>query len=86
MGFFSTVSEGIQELGQQMIDNPNDWVQGQYHFINISNSDIKIWTANGAMFLKFEGNDGMNSSEKRYLNKCIKKSISNRINLAIKKL
>mgnify|MGYP003153190256 CR=1 FL=1 len=73
------ISEGVQEIGRHMIDNPHDWVQGMYEYRNVTNRDIAIWTSNGASFIKFNGNNGLNFREKCYLNRCIKKSIANKL-------
>ena len=73
------ISEGVKQIGKQMIENPHDWIQGMYEYSNKSNPDIKIWTCNGAHFIKFDGNTGLNLREKFYLNRCIKKSIANKL-------
>jgi len=73
------VSDGIKKLGQQMIDNPLDWVQGQYEFVNRKNRDVAIWTCNGINSIKIFGFDGLTKSEKIYINNCIKMAIANRL-------
>lgn len=70
------VSEGVRLLAKQMIDNPHDWRQTQYHFVNKSHPDIAIWTANGVSFIAIEGNDAFTLAEKRYLLNAINKSIA----------
>ena len=74
--FFNQVSEGVKLLAKQMIDNPNDWVQGAYHFQNVTHRDIAIWTANGVNFIKIEGNDAFTRAEKRHLLDAINKSVA----------
>ena len=73
---FGKVSEGVRLLAQQMIEHPEDWEQGSYYFSNVKSKDISIWTANGAMFIRLNGNDGFTYAEKRYLNDAIKQSIA----------
>ena len=77
---FLEISEGVREIAQQMIDNPHDWRQEDYHFRNISHPDIAIWTANGAFGIELNGFDGLSLVEKHYLNRAIKKSIANKLN------
>lgn len=74
MGIF--ISEGVKILAKQMIEHPEDWRQGMYHFSNKTHNDISIWTANGWPFLKLNGNEAFNVFEKLYLNAVIKKSIA----------
>lgn len=73
------ISQGIKDIAKQMIENPNDWVQGEYEFINRKNLDIKVWTSNGVLFINFRGNSGLNIFEKIYLNRAIKQSIANKL-------
>lgn len=73
------VSDGMRKIGQQMIDNPMDWVQGTYEFTNKKNQDVRIWTCNGISNIKINGFDGLSLSEKIYINNCIKMSIANRL-------
>ena len=73
------VSDGIKKLGQQMIDNPLDWVQGMYEFVNKKNRDVAIWTCNGINSIKISGFDGLSYADKVYINNCIKMSIANRL-------
>ncbi len=73
------ISEGVQLLVQQMIEHPEDWKQGQYHFSNIKHRDINIWTANGDNCIAFGGNECLTSAEKRYIANGIKKSIALRL-------
>ena len=73
------ISEGVKEIGQQMIDNPHGWVQGDYEFTNKKHTDIRLWTSNGFFYLKLNGNDSLGIFEKIYLNRCIKKSIANKL-------
>jgi len=72
-------TEGIIKLGQQMIDNPLDWVQGMYCFTNLKNKDIAIWTCNGISCIKIGGFTGLSYSDKVYINNCIKISMANRL-------
>ncbi len=65
------ISEGCRELGEQIINNPGDWIQGEYYFQNKTNKDIKIWTANGISSLQLNGNAGFNGAERRHINKAI---------------
>ena len=73
------ISEGVEKLGKQMINNPMDWIQGCYEFVNQKNKDVRIWTCNGIGYIKISGFDGLSYSEKIYLNNCIKMSIANRL-------
>ena len=73
------ISKGVKLLGQQMIDNPLDWVQGGYEFVNQKNKDVRIWTCNGISYMKINGFDGLSFTEKVYINNCIKLSIANRL-------
>ena len=73
------ISEGVRLLVQQMIDHPEDWRQGPYHFSNIKHKDINIWTANGKIFIKYEGNACLNHAEKCHIANGIKKSIALRL-------
>lgn len=73
------ISEGVKLIAQQMIENTHDWQQGAYHFQNVTNKDLNIWTANGENFIRMEGGDIFASAEKRYLIDAIKKSIANRL-------
>jgi hypothetical protein len=73
------ISEGVQLLVQQMIEHPEDWEQGQYHFSNIKHRDINIWTSNGNSFIKFEGNECLTYAEKCHIADGIKKSIALRL-------
>ena len=76
---FCKISEGVKEIAKQMIENPHDWIQTEYEYVNVSNHDIRIWTSNGTPFIKLNGNDAFNIREKAYLNKAIKKSIANKL-------
>jgi hypothetical protein len=78
MGVF--VSQGIKELCKSMIDNPHDWVQTGYKFVNIKHSDISIWTANGLSFIQINGNDGLSFCEKICVLRAIKLTIARRLN------
>lgn len=70
---FFTVSRGVKELAASMIENPGDWVQGTYEFFNTTYPDIRIWTANGATFLRIGGNACLSLAEKFYLAKAMGK-------------
>jgi hypothetical protein len=76
---FCKISEGCKDIAKQMIDNPHDWVQTQYEYVNVTSKDIRIWTANGMTSIELNGNDAFNIREKAYLNSAIKKSIANRL-------
>lgn len=76
---FGKISEGVRLLVEQMIEHPEDWRQGPYHFQNIKHKDINIWTANGDSFIKFEGNVCLTFAEKRHIANGIKKSIAVRL-------
>lgn len=75
----AAVSEGVKLMAQQMVENPHDWRQGAYHFQNMTNKDLNIWTANGVSFIRMEGGDVFTYAEKRYLMNAIKKSIAMRL-------
>ena len=70
------ISEGVRLLAQQMIDNPEEWVQGMYEFINTKNPDIRIWTPNGVAYIKFNGNTCLTYAEQKHIAAAIKKSIA----------
>lgn len=76
------ISEGVKEIAKQMIENPHDWVQGNYYYQNKSNLDIAIWTTNGVFFLNIRGFDGLSLAEKYYLSNAIKKSIARKLTTA----
>jgi len=76
-------SEGVQEIGKQMIENPTDWVQGMYEYTNKKNPDIAIWTCNGIPFIKIGGFGGLTLSDKIYLGNAIKISIANRLKYSL---
>ena len=73
------ISEGIKEIARKMVENPNDWRQGDFEFFSLSNPDIRIWTANGHFALHLQGNSSLTWAEKHYLIKAIKKSIGKRL-------
>jgi len=73
------ISQGIKDLARQMKENPVDWVQEEYYFRNQTHTDIAIWTCNGYSSLHFNGNEGLNTAEKIYLNIAIKQSIANKL-------
>ena len=75
----ASVSEAVKLIAQQMVENPHDWRQGAYHFQNVTNKDLNIWTANGVSFIRMEGGDVFTYAEKRYLVNAIKKSIAIRL-------
>lgn len=79
--FFGKISEGVHLLAQQMIDNPLEWVQGPYEFVNTKNPDIRIWTPNGVSYIKINGNDCLSYAEKRHIAAAIKKAIARRLML-----
>ena len=76
---FFTVSKGVKELAASMVENPHDWVQGQYEFVNTKHQDVRLWTCNGALFLKIGGNDCLSLAEKFYLAKAIKRSTAQKL-------
>jgi len=73
------ISQGIKDLGKQMIEKPHDWIQGEFEFCNKIHRDIRIWTTSGVLFIEIGGLKGMNIFEKYYINRCIKQSIANRL-------
>ncbi len=78
--FWHKISKGARELGEYMISNPEDWTQTDYYFQCLSSKDIRLWTVSGASYIKLNGNEAFNHTEKLYLNDCIKKSIVNKLN------
>lgn len=76
---FLKISQGIKDIAKQMIDNPHDWEQTDYHYRNKTHRDIAIWTSNGHFALKIEGFDGLSWAEKHYLADAIKQSIANKL-------
>lgn len=80
--FKHTVSKGVKELGQYMIDNPLDWKLTGYRYQCKSNKDINIWVANGLFFIGINGFK-IHLIEKIYLSLCIKKSMANRLNYSL---
>ena len=77
MGWFKKdISEGVKMLVANIESEPNNWVQGRYEFYSIHSDDIRIWTANGWKFIKFNGNDGLTNDEKKLINIAIKKAIA----------
>ena len=77
--FKREISQGVKDLAQSMINNPHDWVQGDYFFSHKIHKDLRIWTASGWSFLKLIGNDSFTRAEKKYLNKAVQQSIANRL-------
>ncbi len=84
--FKKVISQGVKDIAKNMIEHPEDWVQGMNYFSNKNHRDISIWTANGWYFIKFEGNTGLNTEEKIYLNNAIKQSIANKLSVSIKNM
>ena len=80
INYFIPVSKGVEGIGQQMIDSPMEWKQGDYEFINIKHPDIRIWTCNGISYITIGGFKGLSISDKIYLANCIKISIAKRLN------
>jgi len=80
INWFVPVSQGVKELGQQMIENPTEWVQGEFAFTNTKHPDITIWTCNGILFIKISGFAGLSFSDKIYINNCIKLSMARKLN------
>ena len=76
---FFTVSKGVRELAASMVENPHDWVQGQYEFVNTKHHDIRLWTCNGASFLRIGGNACLSLAEKFYLAKAIKRAMAQKL-------
>jgi len=83
--FKKVISQGVKDIAKNMIEHPEDWIQGPYHFSNRKYHDINIWTENGWSFIRFEGNTGLNTAEKIYLNNAIKQSIANKLSMSAKK-
>lgn len=73
---FWHISEGIRLLAQQMIDNPEEWVQGMYEFTNTKNPDVRIWTPNGVSYIKLNGNTCLTYAEQKHIASAIKKSLA----------
>ena len=76
---FFIVSEGVKELATSMVENPHDWVQGQYEYVNTKHQDIRVWTSNGASFIKIGGNDCLSLAEKFYLARAIKRATAKKL-------
>ena len=76
---FLKISEGVEGIARQMIDNPHDWYQGQYEYSNKTHIDISIWNSSGASNLRISGFDGLTWAEKHYLSNAIKKSIAQKL-------
>jgi len=68
---FNRISQGIKEFCENMVANPNDWVQGQFEFKNTKHPDIRIWNSNGVKYVKIGGNQGLTNAEKRHILKAI---------------
>lgn len=77
--FVPSISDGVRKIGQQMIDNPLEWQQTEFYFVNLKNPDIRIWSCSGISYIKINGFEGLSYTEKVYLNKCIKMSIANKL-------
>ena len=73
------ISDGVKDIAKSMTDHPEDWRQGPYFFSNVKHRDINIWTANGTLYINFDGNKCLNISEKNHIAKAIKKAIALRI-------
>ncbi len=72
-------SEGIKEFCEKMIENPDDWHQGRWEFINKKNTDIAIWTCNGVDFIKIKGFDALTKAEKIMIANSIKITMAKRL-------
>jgi len=72
------VSEGMKELGEDMVKNPKNWRQAEYNFEHREHADISFWTANGIFGLKMDGGVDMGLFERIYILRCIKKSLAQR--------
>lgn len=77
--FSSPISEGVLKLGKQMVEHPEDWVQGIHEFCNVKHPDIRIWTCNGIIYIKISGFDALTLSDKKHISNCIKLSIANKV-------
>ena len=73
------ISNGIKEFCEQMVNNPNDWVQGEYEFTNKKHPDIAIWTCNGVCYIKIGRDETLNFFEKRIIAKAIKQTKANQL-------
>ncbi len=73
------VSKGVKKIGKHLIENPQEWQQGKYEYVNKKDNGIRIWTCNGIAFININGFNGLNLSEKIYINNCIKMSIANKL-------
>ena len=78
---FWTVSQGIREFCENMIANPQDWVQGPYTFMNLKHPDIQVWTSNGLSFIRIVGNDGLTPAEKRLVLNAVKLTTARKLAL-----
>lgn len=74
-----TITMQPRELAASMVENPHDWVQGQYEFVNTKHNDIRLWTCNGAYLLKIGGNDCLSLAEKFYLARAIKRATAQKL-------
>ena len=73
------ISNGIKEFCEQMIKQPNDWVQGEYTFTNKKHLDIAIWTCSGVRYIKIGRDKTLNFFEKRLIAKAIKQTKANQL-------
>ena len=83
---FFTVSEGIREFCTAMIENPHDWVQGEYSFTNIKHRDMAVWTCNGLPYISIGGNKGLTLAEKAHVLKSVKLTTARRLTVPNDKL
>ena len=77
--FKKIVSKGVKEFCEEMVKSPDDWVQGQYEFINKNRADLSIWTCNGTSFITINGDKTYNILEKRLIVKAIKQTKANQL-------
>lgn len=73
------VSEGVKEFCKNMINNPQDWVQGQYEFTNMNHRDIAIWTCNGVSYIKICGFNALTMADKIMIANSIKITMAKKL-------
>lgn len=70
-------SDEIKQIGMDMINNPDNWKNGCYEFFK-KDGRIYFWIANGISHLTMN-NIKIPMVDRKYINKCMKKSIANRL-------
>ena len=86
--FWQEVGDDVEALAKAIEDTPEQWVQGDYRFLNINDRSISIWTANGTSSIRFNGDDAetLNMKEKKRIQRAIHVCKRKQIQLLAKRI